>query len=953
MAAKENEKEVGVDRMLSAGSALILAVVLTSLLAMVGVLFVLAARVDSIGTSAVSDNSDLGRAVDTVIVRISEELAIDVPGVLLDDMNVPTEEYYDYADLSNAWLANLEPYEIAPPEGVRACIWGQISDVTGYLARRGWTVQDIDAFIDGGPLIADHSTLLLDADGQLVEQLADADGDGVSDSKWVLLEGMSSSKGRPIFIAVRIVDNGGMLNVNSGYEFNPLATDANFIDGSALTQINLMNIYKGVEDDPRNILRFRCDGLEPDLLTYNYEYAIRPQNPDRRVVNYLPFDISDELDLRNRFLLDMWHNSARIEAAVSHTLPYYNGNPYRHRYVPIDTLSEFDKWEEMLNALDPDEDYDFRHVLTTYNMDRIMAPDGGPMINVNRIYDVSEVSDLFMAVRQVLIDAGFQNDPMAAQIAVNIKDYVDTDDEVTGYAGAGEPYYGFVSPCVYISELGLKYAPDVNDTNIFDKSYAVELYKPYAQDGNPVGWKLKIDNGTPKPINWPAAGQFQVTYWNNPMASFVDSNTVSTCDPNCDPNTDPNCDPNCDPNSSSTVISITRDTFVFDACSVITLLRPVSGGGDVVVDGVVVPSWFQGVGGAGELSFQRDIGLHKCIKRLWDTTGSRALTLDAVNDYNLPDELPIQAHPADAPLRNIGELGMVFRRPAYYVLGSEAPEDLLVVPIGYSANANTEEAVRIDLGDPNFQPILNYLTVFDPRTDGVDNDGDGVGFDKNDNGLADANEIDVDEVKIAGRININTAPWFVIAQLPWMRNEIAQAVVAYRDRIREVPGIVDYSNGRARGMWNTTDPSPPIYVREEPGFASVGELVNVTHDLAGMGGGSYMELFDIRRYGRNRDVGNNDIDELRFPDLTPPSQTEGDGAANDFEERDLIFARISNLVTVRSDVFTAYIVVRIGADGPQKRVVAVLDRSNVYPNGAGGFNGRVKIRAVHPVPDPR
>ena len=117
-----------------------------------------------------------------------------------------------------------------------------------------------------------------------------------------------------------------------------------------------------------------------------------------------------------------------------------------------------------------------------------------------------------------------------------------------------------------------------------------------------------------------------------------------------------------------------------------------------------------------------------------------------------------------------------------------------------------------------------------------------------------------------------------------------------------------------------------------------------------MGGGSYI---DIRRYGRNRDVGNNDIDELRFPDLTPPSQTEGDGAANDFEERDLIFARISNLVTVRSDVFTAYIVVRIGADGPQKRVVAVLDRSNVYPNGAGGFNGRVKIRAVHPVPDPR
>jgi hypothetical protein len=43
----------------------------------------------------------------------------------------------------------------------------------------------------------------------------------------------------------------------------------------------------------------------------------------------------------------------------------------------------------------------------------------------------------------------------------------------------------------------------------------------------------------------------------------------------------------------------------------------------------------------------------------------------------------------------------------------------------------------------------------------------------------------------------------------------------------------------------------------------------------------------------------------------------------------------------------------MGANGPQKRVVAILDRSNVYPDGKGGFIGRVKIRALHPVPDPR
>ncbi|MHC4440914.1 MAG: hypothetical protein ACYS3S_26490, partial [Planctomycetota bacterium] len=80
-----------------------------------------------------------------------------------------------------------------------------------------------------------------------------------------------------------------------------------------------------------------------------------------------------------------------------------------------------------------------------------------------------------------------------------------------------------------------------------------------------------------------------------------------------------------------------------------------------------------------------------------------------------------------------------------------------------------------------------------------------------------------------------------------------------------------------------------------------------------------------------------------YPDLTP-----NDGAISDFEERDVIFSRISNIVTVRSDVFTAYILVRVGADGPQKRVLAILDRSQVTPSG-----GKVRILALHPVPDPR
>ena len=80
----------------------------------------------------------------------------------------------------------------------------------------------------------------------------------------------------------------------------------------------------------------------------------------------------------------------------------------------------------------------------------------------------------------------------------------------------------------------------------------------------------------------------------------------------------------------------------------------------------------------------------------------------------------------------------------------------------------------------------------------------------------------------------------------------------------------------------------------------------------------------------------------RGPDLTP------DPVTDDLEERDLIFTRVSDLVSVRSDTFTAYILVRIGTDGPQKRVIAVLDRSRVESPG-----DRVRILALQQVPDPR
>ena len=90
-------------------------------------------------------------------------------------------------------------------------------------------------------------------------------------------------------------------------------------------------------------------------------------------------------------------------------------------------------------------------------------------------------------------------------------------------------------------------------------------------------------------------------------------------------------------------------------------------------------------------------------------------------------------------------------------------------------------------------------------------------------------------------------------------------------------------------------------------------------------------------------------DLFGFPDLSTDSPISGDGVADDAEERDLIFHRISNLITVRSDVFTAYILVRIGETGPQRRMIAILDRSEVTPTAV---NPKVRIHALHRIADP-
>jgi len=451
----------------SVGSALILAVVLTSLLAIVGVLFLMITRIDKIATSAISENKELDFAVDTVIAKISQELASDVPG--------SAAEYQDYPGPEDKWLASLEPYESNGDY-----YWRQISDDKGYLA--GYS-SDIQAKVVGEyDAITDFNNLAANAD---------ADGDGVGDSKWIKLADITSGKGRPIYAAIRIVDNGAMLNVNTAYKFDMSDPNATIfdIDGSSQMQINLMALASrrgtpATAAEETSLLRARTNngiGVDPlDLRRYEQNVIWSYSEP---IGAYTPFDISDELEFRYRFLLNHTGIDTRLEDW---------GVEFRNNTLstPVTSGGELlDAWFKRAydnGGVDPNY-YAYRHIATTYNIDRIINPAGselndGKMINANTadknlLYDAIYAGLLDADPNFVIVDAN----GLAAQLAANIVDFRDNDTEVT---------YLFISEIAFsISET------DANNST--SNEFAIELYNPFDVD-IPLGnfrLELRRQNG--------------------------------------------------------------------------------------------------------------------------------------------------------------------------------------------------------------------------------------------------------------------------------------------------------------------------------------------------------------------------------------------------------------------------------------------------------------------------
>jgi len=836
---------------LPAGSALILTVVLTSLLAIVGVLFVMVSRVDRMATSSISENKELDLAVDTVVARISQELAFDVPGVA-------DQEYYDYPDISDTWLASFEPYIDGTDYK-----WRQISDVYNKLG------PDLQLLAE---VVPDYQDPVVMGEGVP----ADADGDGVADSKWVIIPEISSGKGRPIFAAIRIVDNGAMLNANTAYMFDKFARNIDVlekdIDRTSQMKVDFLALAGRPADpcdfpvpaDEDALLRARANPAyftDPNMNTL-VEYAnnviwkyYEPDGP------YTPFDISDELEFRNRFLLNHSDIETRLEE--------WGGN-FRLNTLSTPVTSGgrmLDAWFTRISdyaGLDPN--YAYRHITTTYNMDRIIDPNGNKMVNVN----IADANQLYAAIREGLLNK-YPNAlgavPLAAQLAVNIIDLrddysSDPNSEVTVLPVGSTTYYGFEAQ-PFISELAFRISETSADISA-NNHFAIELSNPF-DTYIPLGdFRLEIrdPNGTVvSTIDLTGYvlsdfSQFIITNGNAASIAFGVAG-MSTGGGKEDPDlvlAEYVEDPNSDPQNLEYMLKEGKSYDVY-------LIRSTPAGVIYLDKQQTQAQWFDWdtVKNVQQFYARRD----KDWNIVYQDMVSASNSLDSSNgldgtrrNYNFYNFAN-----ANERFVSVGDIARAF------IIGPGTdPNDMIGVQLYTEPR---EDVVRLDLRDPNNTDIFQYLTVIDPAEHGQP----------------------TNETRIKGRININTAPWFVISKLPWMEEVVAQAIEMYRDTVH-------------------------------------GAFEN-TADL--------MQVPEMGIYASDP----NDL--MTYPDLT-----YGDNAINDFEERDVIFSRISNIVTVRSDVFSAYILVRVGIDGPQKRVLAILDRSQVTSP-----NGKVRILALHTVPDPR
>jgi len=924
------------------GSILLMTVGLLTILAMLGGTLLIIANLDRKANHALADAAPITQeavAKDTLVKLLADraaDLYINPVGTNGPYSAATTiAQTIDYPDdSSDRALASTTPYfdtSISP----NRWRWRHVSNLPGNLAASpspNWATTD--------------------------SHLTDTDGDGIGDSL-LYDSGFRDSQSRPYFVAVRMIDASALINVNTAYE--GVAAVPNW----PMPATNVHLYYLGL--DPNAIHRERTilSGVgTPAHPNYdpNYEnrYVIRPLNPFPRFAGR-PFPSFDPGDMMAIRWLGSTPNNPPSTAggrlytamgATAYNYFYSSYNTYLRSYFttwsssriilprPVTSGTTTQWWKVDLNNGTVDQLYS-----AFYNM----IPLGVPGLSNDAAQKEKTCAQLAVNVvdfRDATTDTVFAVKKDATNHLV-VADAADTDPNILAYGTKRQPF---------VTELFYKLAyDDPKDPNKLNEYSAIELFNPYTADISLTGYELR--NVGPA-LTLPGsilAGKRMV------IASHA--GTVIPVDP-----------------GATSVVSATLD---LGNPQGITIVRSRLGNGTGAKDVVIakipqvaitppvdansppqtfVKQWDDNLGRARYTL--PDVTVTFTNTRDYTTTSGGTATPASTNlgkandgDFSGFNQPPCPVYVRNGRFINTAELDRIFYVGPSNGAGKDQDLRAALTNSGSPSNGRLPMAEGIVSDATNWPAATvprvplgvlasDYFMVESPLADGVDNDGD-AGIPPDTNKLDPTNPNLVGrEDSVYGRINPNTAPDQVLASLPGIAAmgadslKLVREIIAYRDLLDNttpdpnIPGSgsgSNYTGGRAAFIATT----PALAnLRTDPGFACPGEIAiplwvrGQKPDLVNAGLGLPQNTYsptNAAPYNYALEGTTTKYDDGLLTDAT-------NKVLNDFAKYHTFYSWLSNQVTVRSDVFIAYIRVQLGNDAAAatgvQRYLAVIDRSN-------------------------
>ncbi|MEK6764712.1 MAG: hypothetical protein AABY49_00585 [Planctomycetota bacterium] len=584
----------------------------------------------------------------------------------------------------------------------------------------------------------------------------DNDGDSIPDSKWIYFPATATTGTNTTAIrlpgnllaryAILITDDReARVNINvTGNKANGGAYTSN--EGWSTFEIDLSNIIELAATGKGTATA--SDIIDARFGTDTLPGTIGDDDPGK-----IPDPQTDGIDNDGDLIADEFEEEKNEPDEFNSISPYIDDVPFGllTEAEIMGTSSYTSRLEDIFgtNTVSQADQETLKGWLTTYSADTIVCPSytlgtstATTMLNINALvnnegaytatgtYDSDKKVEMIMdalvagGITGALGSAGYVE---RHQLAVNIKDFIDSDGTVTTYLDGPNTYYG-IEKTPYINEV----EAEVNGATAGGLGKYIELFNPYDTDVVITGWT--ITGGTSMP-----------------------STTLS-----------------------GTILA--QDYFVIadDSAAYLTF----------AYEGVTPPDQthinVNSLTANGEVLTLSDSNANDVQVTYYGQADNTTKT----RQLNDPRPTPLSASSSDPWLwatstETAGETNTPTFDPTvpdgWDTITPTWPDSFLVTDrrfsnkgyMGFIHRGSKWSSFKVDdtIAYPN---VLQYFTITDPSMDNIDNDGDGD-IDSVDTGTQTA-DIDGREYRIPGLINVNTAPAEVLQSLPNITNPIATAI---------------------------------------------------------------------------------------------------------------------------------------------------------------------------------